>query len=54
MNSKKVWIQFIKPWGHPSRNEVFGYPQIVLASHWAATILVRTGYAKFYKGKEHE
>lgn len=42
----KVLIEFIKAWGHPTRNEVYGPPQRFLVSERAANTLVSGGYAK--------
>lgn len=31
-----VAIEFIKVWGHPTRNEIYGPPQQVRVSEWVA------------------
>lgn len=46
MGESTVLIEFIKAWGHPTRNEVYGPPQRAKVSEWIANNLVNGGYAK--------
>jgi len=39
-------IRFLKAWGHPTRNEVYGPPQVVIVSQWIADNLIGGGYAE--------
>lgn len=41
-----VVIEFIKVWGHPTRNEIYGPPQRAMVSEWIAKNLVHNGFAK--------
>lgn len=40
-----ITIKFIRVWGHPTRNEIYGPGQIVKVSEWVAEVLCRGGYA---------
>lgn len=42
----KFKIEFLKAWGHPTKNEIYGPPQVVFASSYQAERLVFSGYAK--------
>ena len=46
MSEPKVLIEFVRAWGHPTRNEVYGPPQRFWVSEWAAENLVSGAYAK--------
>ncbi len=41
-----VKVRFIKSWGHPTRNEVYGYGQIAWCSRRIADNLISGGYAE--------
>lgn len=45
----KVWIEFIKSWGHPTRNLICGVGSRWKVSEWAADNLERSGYARRVK-----
>jgi len=49
----KVHVEFIKAWGHPTKNEVYGPPQRFLVTAWQATQLINGGYAKLVKEIKH-
>lgn len=40
-----VRIEFIKAWGHPTRNEVYGPGNRARVSRWIADNLISGGYA---------
>lgn len=42
----RVRIRFLKVWGHPTKDEIYGPSSgVVEVSEWAADQLIRTGYA---------
>lgn len=41
-----VEIECLRPWGHPTRNEIWGTGQKAKASEYIAGILIRGEYAK--------
>ena len=49
----KVEIEFIKAWGHPTKNKIYGPPQRFLVTSWQAVQLVNGGYAKLVKEEKH-
>jgi hypothetical protein len=43
----QVRIEFIKPWGHPTRNQILGTGDRCRCSRQNAKILVDGGYARY-------
>lgn len=39
-------IRFLKVWGHPTRNEIYGPGDICVVTDWAAAILTNGGTAE--------
>ena len=52
-SSQTVLVEFVRAWGHPTRDEVYGPPQRVRVSEWIANNLERLGYVKRVEEKSN-
>ena len=52
MRNGKIKIEFLKPWGHPTRWEIYGTGERYWVTPWQAEHLVGSGYAKLVEEEE--